>query len=163
MAIQFPPVDRDRIYATRQGLARGIQIGMWQVQRDDLYFAMRNKRGWKTLPNEARAKGVWFSQLVNQAPMQIKGARTQAVLLGKVAGRIVGVSRDSAGAALGLCTVMVFETQRRLLVYETVSDANGNWSMDAMPGLGPFFYVEYLVGSPDRAGTSLNTNMPSVV
>jgi hypothetical protein len=67
-----------------------------------------------------------------------------------------GVSKDSTGAVLGLCQVLIFRTEDKSLVAETVSDANGVWSVSMMKG-GPFFLVEYLAGSPDRAGTSVNT------
>ena len=73
-----------------------------------------------------------------------------------------GVSRDSTGAPLGGCTVKVFMTLNDTKVYETVSDGSGNWSIDVSPNPGPFYYVEYLVGTPDRAGTSINTNVPTV-
>jgi hypothetical protein len=73
-----------------------------------------------------------------------------------------GVSRDSAGATLGLCRVMIFRTEDKAFVMETTSDASGNWSVSLLVG-GPFFLVEYLAGAPDRAGTSLNTLAPAVV
>lgn len=76
--------------------------------------------------------------------------------------RLTGVSRDSTGAVLGGCTVKVFMTLNDTKVYETVSDGSGNWSIDVSPNPGPFYYVEYLIGSPDRAGTSINTNVPTV-
>lgn len=70
-----------------------------------------------------------------------------------------GVSKDSTGAALGNCTVMIFRTEDRSLVAETISDASGNWSVPMLKG-GPFFAVEYKSGSPDVAGTSVNTLVP---
>jgi hypothetical protein len=73
---------------------------------------------------------------------------------------LAGVSRDNAGAILGNCTVKVFRTADDVKVAETVSNATtGAWSVPMMPG-GPFYYVEYKIGAPDRAGTSINTNVP---
>lgn len=72
-----------------------------------------------------------------------------------------GVSRDSAGAALGGCTVKVFLTGNDTKQFETVSDGSGNWSIDVGANPGPFYYVEYKIGSPDQAGTSINTNVPA--
>ena len=72
---------------------------------------------------------------------------------------LTGISRDSAGVALGGCTVLLFRTQDRTLVAETVSDGAGNYSFSVMKG-GPFFLVEYKAGSPDVSGTSLNTLVP---
>jgi hypothetical protein len=73
-----------------------------------------------------------------------------------------GVSRDSAGAALGFCRVMIFATSDNSFVGETTSDASGNWSFSTATRGGPFFFVEYLIGAPDRFGTSLNTRTPQV-
>ena len=70
-----------------------------------------------------------------------------------------GVSRDSSGATLSNCRVMVFRTQDKSFITEIVSDASGVWSLTLNVG-GPFFLVEYKAGSPDVAGTSLNTLAP---
>lgn len=70
-----------------------------------------------------------------------------------------GTSRDSAGATLGLCQVLVFRTEDKSFVAETTSDASGAWSIDLLVG-GPFFLVEYKAGSPDVSGTSLNNLAP---
>lgn len=72
-----------------------------------------------------------------------------------------GVSRDSVGAALGSCRVMIFRTEDMSFVTETTSDSVGVWSVSLMKG-GPFFLVEYKAGSPDVAGTSVNTVVPAV-
>jgi hypothetical protein len=69
---------------------------------------------------------------------------------------LFGVSRDSAGAILANCTVMIFRTEDKSFIGQTVSDGVGAWSYSITVG-GPFFLVEYLVGTPDRAGTSVNT------
>ena len=78
-------------------------------------------------------------------------------VLGTQNARIVGVSRDATGVALGSCTVKVFRTADDVLVGSTVSDGSGNWT--AYPNQeGPYYYVEYKAGSPDVFGTSPNTN-----
>jgi len=78
-------------------------------------------------------------------------------VLGTQNERIVGVSRDSTGAALGSCTIKVFRTADDVLVASTVSDGSGNWT--AYPDQeGPYYFVEYKAGSPDVFGTSPNTN-----
>ena len=78
-------------------------------------------------------------------------------VLGTQNARIVGVSRDATGVALGSCTVKVFRTADDVLVGSTVSDGSGNWT--AYPDQeGPYYYVEYKAGSPDVFGTSPNTN-----
>lgn len=84
----------------------------------------------------------------------------------KVMGRLnmvlSGVSRDSAGAPLGNCRVMIFRTEDKSFILETQSDASGNWAVSMLVG-GPFFLVEYKAGSPDVAGTSVNTIVPDLV
>lgn len=70
-----------------------------------------------------------------------------------------GVSRDANGARLANCQILIFRTQDKSLVAETVSDGNGDWSISMLKG-GPFFFVEYKVGSPDVFGTSPNDRTP---
>jgi hypothetical protein len=73
-----------------------------------------------------------------------------------------GVSRDSNGSALANCTVKIFRTINDTKMWELTSAADGTWSIQVSEP-GPFYYVEYKVGPPDLAGTSLNTNVPSKV
>lgn len=74
---------------------------------------------------------------------------------------VSGVTKDSAGAVLGDCNVEVYETSdpQNRLVGATVSDADGNYSIDVN---GPdtemtFFAVANKAGAPDVAGTTVNT------
>ena len=69
---------------------------------------------------------------------------------------IVGVTKDTTGAALGSCVVQLFRTPSDTLAAETTSDATGSYSFDN-PGSGPFYIVAYKAGSPDVAGTTVNT------
>ena len=69
------------------------------------------------------------------------------------------VTRDTNTAGLGSVRVMFFRTQDNSFVGETLSDASGNWSKLLNIG-GPFFLVCYKIGSPDVAGTSVNTLTP---
>jgi len=78
-------------------------------------------------------------------------------VLGAQSKRIIGVSRDATGVALGNCVVKVFTTVDDTLVASTTSDGSGNWT--AYPNAqGPYYFVEYKAGSPDVFGTSPNTN-----
>ena len=71
--------------------------------------------------------------------------------------QLSGITRDSTGAALGSVEVRVFRTEDNLFIGSTTSDpSTGAWSLQLWAG-GPFFLVEYLVGSPDRAGASVRT------
>lgn len=67
-----------------------------------------------------------------------------------------GVTRDSAGSILGNCIVDLFQTGGDIITQTTVSDENGSFTF-ANPGTGPFYIVSYKVGSPDVAGTTVNT------
>lgn len=67
-----------------------------------------------------------------------------------------GLTLDSAGAVLGNCTVLVFETATNVFRASTISDAGGNWTVEVTGGAS-FFAVMYLPGSPDVMGTSVNT------
>lgn len=95
-------------------------------------------------------------------PYKLQSAKLQRNQQGNLRSVITGVTRDNTGAALGNCRVMLFTTSDKMLVAEMVSDASGNFTFEVLPG-GPYFYVCYLVGPPDKAGTSLNTNAPVIV
>jgi len=69
---------------------------------------------------------------------------------------ISGVTRDGNSNALGGCTVHVFLTSNDAEQFLTVSDANGNYSSSVQPS-APHYVVAYLAGSPDVAGTTVNT------
>jgi hypothetical protein len=79
---------------------------------------------------------------------------------------IAGVTKDATGAPLGGCTVEVYETvtaanpnePKGRFVGSTVSDTNGNYSVDVYVGPGATFRaVVSKAGAPDVAGTSVNT------
>lgn len=69
---------------------------------------------------------------------------------------ISGVTRDSAGTIMGAVRVALFQSGGDIPKSETVSDAAGNFNFDN-PGSGPFYMVAYKAGSPDVAGTTVNT------
>lgn len=69
---------------------------------------------------------------------------------------IIGVSRDSTGAILGNCNLHLFTSSADTITKITTSDASGNFRFDS-PGSGPFYIVAYKAGSPDIAGTTVNT------
>lgn len=75
---------------------------------------------------------------------------------------ISGVSRDSTGAVLGDCTIDLFQTGGDILTQSTVSNVSGNFSF-SNPGTGAFYIVAYKTGSPDVAGTTVNTLYPTAV
>jgi len=75
---------------------------------------------------------------------------------------ISGVTKDSAGAALGLCAVHLFDTGTDIEYAETISDASGNYSFTVPGNSSANYMVAYLTGSPDVAGTTVNTIYPTL-
>ena len=69
---------------------------------------------------------------------------------------ITGTSRDSSGAALAGVTVKLFNSATDVCEQRAVSDAAGGYSF-AVDRTQTYYLVEYKAGSPDVAGTSLNT------
>ena len=78
---------------------------------------------------------------------------------------LVGVSRDSTGATLGACRVIVMEVGRQQIdgapiVAETVSDGSGNYSV-VVPMNTAYQVLAYKAGAPDVFGTTVNTLTPT--
>jgi hypothetical protein len=72
-----------------------------------------------------------------------------------------GVTYDQTGAPLGNCAVDLFVTATKVLAASTVSDpTTGAYLLYVSPAF-TYKMDGYLVGSPDVAGTTLNTLVPS--
>ena len=69
---------------------------------------------------------------------------------------IADVTKDSAGAALGGCTVHLFNAANNTLEQTAISDAAGNYSF-VVDKTKLYFTRAYKSGAPDVAGTSVNT------
>ena len=69
---------------------------------------------------------------------------------------IAGVTRNSAGAALGTCDVHLFRTDNDSEAAQLTSDANGVYSVASSSQI-THYAVAYKAGSPDVAGTTVNT------
>lgn len=70
---------------------------------------------------------------------------------------ISGVTKDSSGVPIGSCQVKLFRTSDDLLMRTTTSDpTTGTYSFDAV-GSANMYVVAYKAGSPDVAGTTVNT------
>jgi hypothetical protein len=83
--------------------------------------------------------------------------------------RVAGVTRDGAGAALGSCRVVLMESgmivldparQNNPIVGDATSDGSGNYSI-AVGKPVPHQAIAYLAGSPDVAGVTVNTVIPT--
>ena len=68
-----------------------------------------------------------------------------------------GVTRNSSGVALGNCVVDLFLNSEDTLVATTVSDGSGNYRFTLSGNSQTYFVRAYKAGSPDVAGTSVNT------
>jgi hypothetical protein len=94
---------------------------------------------------------------IGRAPVDTTlGTRRSLVVLGPRF-QISGTTKDSSGSALGGCTVHLFATVSDEIVDAQVSDANGVYVCPTvLPGYS-HYVVAYLAGSPDVAGTTVNT------
>lgn len=98
--------------------------------------------------------GLGFGAL-SETPISAVPVIQPAVVL-----TIEGYTKDSTCAALGGCVVKLFLTSDDSLVGSTTSDGSGFYQF-SNPGSGPFYAVAYKAGSPDVAGTTVNTLEPS--
>ena len=69
---------------------------------------------------------------------------------------IAGVTRNANGSALGNCALVLFRAADDSIAARGNSDANGQYSMGASSQV-THYAVAYLPGSPDIAGTTVNT------
>jgi hypothetical protein len=69
---------------------------------------------------------------------------------------ITGITRDSNGTPLGSVEVHVFRTSDDVEVAQVTSNALGVFSIQVQAGIAHYI-VAYKTGTPDRAGTTLNT------
>jgi hypothetical protein len=70
--------------------------------------------------------------------------------------QILGVTKDETGATAGGYTVQCFVTATGVRFSLSTSDGSGNYAVSAPVGVA-CFCVSYKVGSPDKAGTTVNT------
>lgn len=78
-----------------------------------------------------------------------------------VAWSLSGITKDSTGAILGSARVELYYTGNDQPVSAVISDATtGAFSFNVGPTAGPFYAVGYKSGSPDVAGTTVNTLLP---
>jgi hypothetical protein len=95
------------------------------------------------VPNTGASRVTYFSE-------QDDPAIAQAFYL------ISGTTFDINAAALGLCTVDLFRTVDNLKIATTVSSATGLFYFYVVTGV-QYYFVAYLAGSPDVAGSTINT------
>ena len=74
--------------------------------------------------------------------------------------KIIGTTKDSGGTALGSCIVQGFVTATDAYVGAVTSDPGGYYELPTT-NTGQHYLVAYKAGSPDVAGTSVNTIVPT--
>lgn len=73
----------------------------------------------------------------------------------------MGTTKDASSVPIGGAVVQTFVTSTDAYVSETTSDDNGRYEAGT-PNAGVAHYlVAYIPGSPDRAGTTVNTLIPT--
>lgn len=70
---------------------------------------------------------------------------------------ITGTTKDSTGAALGACVVELFYTATDLPICKVLSDATTGAFTFLIGPNSTYYIVAYKAGSPDVAGTTVNT------
>lgn len=71
--------------------------------------------------------------------------------------QITGITYDSTGVALPSCKVQIYRTADDSYVSDTTSDATTGYYAIPASNVFTHYLVAYLVGSPDVAGTTVNT------
>ena len=77
--------------------------------------------------------------------------------------KIIGVTKDATGAAMGNVTLLLFDKADPGTKYGPFySDASGNYSIDipcglSQPQITTWRVIAYMVMAPDQAGTTVNT------
>jgi len=108
-----------------------------------------NSRGIGCCPmgNDASNWNRW------NAPPELNGGQQML--------KFKGITRDSTGAVLGLCTVKNYLTSNDQELRGVVSDAGGYFELPSeYPGVNHYL-VAYKAGSPAVTGASANTLQPA--
>jgi hypothetical protein len=63
---------------------------------------------------------------------------------------------NSSGSGVSGVTVKLFDTPTNVMVDSTTTDANGNYDVGSYLSTNAFA-IGYVTGSPDKAGTTINT------
>lgn len=75
---------------------------------------------------------------------------------------ISGITKDSTSNPLPFCTVQLFNTNDDTYIGQVISDSVGAYAFTLDGNVNPKYAVAYLAGSPDVAGTTVNTLTPKL-
>lgn len=70
---------------------------------------------------------------------------------------VTGTAKTATGAIVVGATVRLYRTSDNTVVASTTSGSDGTYSFTGLIDTGPFYVIAYLAGSPDIAGTTVNT------
>lgn len=119
--------------------------------RKQLLLAQQHPRYTAGLPVNKLPKLPW--QFVKQIFPSVVHARKP---LPSIKLLISGVTYNSTGTPLSTSIVKLYFTTTDIVVSSTVSDSLGNYSFIGSPST-VYYLIAYKAGSPDVAGTTLNT------
>lgn len=151
--------------------ADGTRPLIWPL-RDKLFgvaFVQQRPRwtGWRPIPILPTARpwdflnrpnGRLFEAMrpvpVRTRPLPVHAQKPMPARMYAVS----GVTRDSSGNVLGNCTLELYNTATNALVETATSNGSGNYQFkSAFANPAAHFVVAYKPGSPDVAGTTVNT------
>ena len=124
-------------------------------QRAAVHGLVYNQQKPKAAPQKATPSLPW-ERLGN---LTVKPGVVHPVKLPARIAMLSGVTRDSTGAIIGGCAVELYETATDLPLMRVTSDASTGAFTFTVARFAPatHYLVAYKAGSPDVAGTSLNT------
>lgn len=174
MPIAFPPADRGPAYAPNNDVEQftsGFDISNLamvgsEFTRDSLAPGLALDNNTSRAVNLRNLgyqyEAIYFGNQPNPVPAPLMNDGNFVLQFDWAASNreIVGVTRTSTGTVLANCVIDLFETGSDLVRGRTVSGADGSFNF-GNPGTGPFYLVAYKTGSPDVAGTTVNTILPT--
>lgn len=110
----------------------------------------------------SRGLGMQFSESITGDADSYSGAYEAPAFDeygGQQVKKIIGFTFDGNGDPLGSCIIQGFLTTNDAYIGQTASDPTGYYELTT-PFTGAHYIVAYKSGSPDVAGTSINTLMP---
>ena len=181
MPIAFPLPERGPPWTWAKNLLSGASVGYWQtgvqyvpnlLNRADLSLPYKQNNfgglvveAQRKHPNVRRLDTMFVNAerpQINQVPLNVRFP-VVAQQTGRSAFTISGIAYNSTGVTPQAgANIDLFLTTEDTLVQRTVSDAAGAFSFLQM-GAGPYYIVAYKAGTPDIAGTTVNTLTPTQV
>jgi hypothetical protein len=155
--VQVGAFDEERTILSRPEWSyqnRAVHLATSAHQYVGLWPMSRISAGDPTTP--AACLGQDSGQAGQWAPLEI-GTIGNGGPTAFLSGRTVDINSNPLSGV----TVRGFRTSDNLFVGQTISDANGNFQLGTpYPGV-THDLVAYLVGTPDTAGTTVNTLVPA--